>query len=318
MNVKIRLLGDPLLRIKAEEVTFPLDEQTKDGIASIKDTLYEFKAEKGFGRAIAAPQIGILKRIIGFDLGGGFFCMINPVIKYQDEKGNQHCVDIFDRSLSELIQHEYDHLDGILAIDRATDKQSIIYRSVYDSNREYFIRQTDKSYDLDLDGHEIRLTIADADDALLIHKLQKEAFLSLLDKYKDHETNPACEPLEKVLKRINMLSTDYYIITKDTLPVGGIRIDKKTDNRYRISPVFIIPEFWGQGTGGKVLKMIEEIYNDASVFMLDTILQEQGTCRFYENLGFVKTGRTQNINEDMTLVDYEKEVIRTRTTFPFA
>jgi peptide deformylase len=42
--------------------------------------------------------------------------------------------------LAELLQHEIDHLDGILAIDRALDRESIVYRSVFEKDKEHFYR----------------------------------------------------------------------------------------------------------------------------------------------------------------------------------
>ena len=52
-------------------------------------------------------------------------------LQYQDITGNTFKVEKLDKSLSELLQHEIDHLEGILCIDRALDSQSILSRQVY-------------------------------------------------------------------------------------------------------------------------------------------------------------------------------------------
>ena len=143
---------------------------------------------------------------------------------------------------------------------------------------------------------------------LSIHAMQIKSFRSLLKKYEDFETNPANEPLEKVVSRINQSFTDYYIIKSDDENVGGVRIIKKDNNLYRISPIFILPKHQGKGIAQKVFQMLEQRYNDAKSWELNTILQEQGNCYLYEKMGYKKTGKTKSINSIMTLVFYEKHL----------
>jgi peptide deformylase len=64
-------------------------------------------------------------------------------LRYTDEEGRERKWEILDRSESELLQHEMDHLDGILAIDRAIDKESIIYRAVFEEHRNFYLDQVD-------------------------------------------------------------------------------------------------------------------------------------------------------------------------------
>jgi len=139
-------------------------------------TLDKFRADMGFGRAISAPQIGVNKRLIALNLGKSNFCILNPVItnkstetftmwddcmsfpwlmvkvqrhtsisiSYIDEHdGSQKTWENIDQAVSELLQHEIDHLDGILAVDRALDKEAIISREVYTSNQQFFNSQVD-------------------------------------------------------------------------------------------------------------------------------------------------------------------------------
>jgi len=179
--VPVLLIGEPNLRICCEEVKSTRDALFIEEKAKLIATLEDFRAKNGFGRAISAPQIGITKRFIALNLGEGPFCMINPVITkkseemftmwddcmsfpwllvklerhksidvtWTDESGCQQQWTNISQANSELLQHEIDHLDGILAIDHALDKTSMISREVYEKmkdekNKEvdYFIQPT--------------------------------------------------------------------------------------------------------------------------------------------------------------------------------
>ena len=154
---EILLLGNPLLYERSEECTRNDD---LGGIAQdLQDTLLEFRRKHGFGRAIAAPQIDERKRMILMYIDEPVI-FINPVLKlagapdmivwddcmsfpdllvkvkrysvcnveYYDLKWQKHHA-LFRDDLSELIQHEYDHLDGILAVQRAVDSRSFALAS---------------------------------------------------------------------------------------------------------------------------------------------------------------------------------------------
>ena len=153
----------------------------------------------------------------------------------------------------------------------------------------------------------IRLVRATADDAEIIWKMQKTAFAELLEKYRDYETSPANEPLEKTVKRLNSPSTYFYFISVDDKNIGVIRVvDKKSGSeKKRISPIFIMPEHRNKGYAQAAIQAVEAIHG-ASGWELDTVLQEAGNCRLYEKTGYRKTGRTQRVNDKMTLVFYEK------------
>ena len=64
-------------------------------------------------------------------------------IHFQNESGKHDDWEHLDIATSELLQHEIDHLDGILAIDRAIDRESIILRETYSRMREHFRRIVD-------------------------------------------------------------------------------------------------------------------------------------------------------------------------------
>ena len=171
----IVLLGDPRLRVKSEAV------QDIEAPAFLHDrnrlqaTLAAFRATHGFGRAVSAPQIGVAKRFIALNLDGDAFVMINPEITwkdpdtftmwddcmsfpfllvrvrrhqsisvtYTDEAGRTRHRERMDQATSELLQHEIDHLDGVLAVDRSLDRDSLVSREVFESKPEWFERQVD-------------------------------------------------------------------------------------------------------------------------------------------------------------------------------
>ncbi|MBI3586816.1 MAG: peptide deformylase [Ignavibacteriales bacterium] len=159
---EILLLGNPILREKCSPVKHISAEETQTIIGHLRDTLEDFRKRKGFGRGIAAPQIGVTKQIIyiNFEYTGA---LINPkiikrskkkfrlwddcfsfpdilahvernysiVVAFLDEQGKRKQLAA-EGALSELLQHEIDHLNGILAIDRALDSKHIILRSEYE------------------------------------------------------------------------------------------------------------------------------------------------------------------------------------------
>ncbi|MBI4453402.1 peptide deformylase, partial [Candidatus Woesearchaeota archaeon] len=151
MAIKLVLMiGNQKLRKKSAQVTnfdnvSKVDKQFKTILIDLKDTLTHLQKTKKIGRALAAPQIGYLKKIIFMQTLEKTFYMINPVItwksnemfevwdscfsfgvyffvkikrhkkiivEYKDENGTFKKEE-FEDDLSELFQHEIDHLDGI-------------------------------------------------------------------------------------------------------------------------------------------------------------------------------------------------------------
>ncbi len=74
----------------------------------------------------------------------------------------------------------------------------------------------------------------------------------------------------------------------------------------RISPIFIRPEYRNKGYAQKAIQLAEEIHG-SSDWELDTILQEKGNCYLYEKMGYHQTGKTEMINDKLTLVFYKKD-----------
>jgi peptide deformylase len=156
-KLDILQLGDPRLH----EVCALVDARASSTLVrDLADTLAAFRDEHGFGRAIAAPQIGVLSRVIVVNVPSGFAAALhNPTIdtrsdemfelwddcfsfpdllvrvrrhqrvtvSWDDEHGARRRIDA-DGALAELLQHEIDHLDGILATQRAVDGKSFSSR----------------------------------------------------------------------------------------------------------------------------------------------------------------------------------------------
>ena len=149
----------------------------------------------------------------------------------------------------------------------------------------------------------IDLKQAKLKDLNTILQMQKEAFSELYAKYQDTETSPATEKYEDILFRFNQPETTYCFITADNIKVGVIRIvDCKDDvTRKRISPIFIMSEYRNKGYAQQAIKEAERIHGEQH-WKLDTILQEKGNCYLYEKLGYHQTGKTEQINDKMTIV----------------
>jgi peptide deformylase len=171
----VLLMGDPRLRVRARPVADFGDPLLRDETGRLFATLEYFRRTHGYGRAIAAPQIGVPRRLVAVDLGDGPFLLANPEItwrsdetftmwddcmsfpgllvrvrrheslalRYQDEHGETQHWERLDRAASELLQHEIDHLDGVLFTDRAEGRDAFLLRPVFDSNRAYFRGQVD-------------------------------------------------------------------------------------------------------------------------------------------------------------------------------
>ncbi|MEZ7733526.1 GNAT family N-acetyltransferase [Fusobacterium periodonticum] len=153
----------------------------------------------------------------------------------------------------------------------------------------------------------IELIRASLKDTKEIWKMQVKSFKNLLDKYQDFETNPASETILNVEMRLKQNFTFFYFIFIDNKKVGAIRVvDYKEKNKNkRISPLFILPEYRNKGIAQSVIKICEEIHGNTN-WELSTILEEKGNCYLYEKLGYHPTGKTQVINDRLTLIFYHK------------
>ena len=154
----------------------------------------------------------------------------------------------------------------------------------------------------------VALTRIGIEEAEQLWKMQVEAFRELYQKYQDTDTSPAAEAIDKILARFAQPFTYYYYIQDDGRTVGAIRVVDKKDGHTakRISPIFIMPAFRNKGYAQTAMMLAEEKHGSAN-WELDTILQEKGNCYLYEKMGYRKTGKTEVINDRLTLVFYKKE-----------
>ncbi|MBE6928133.1 MAG: GNAT family N-acetyltransferase [Ruminococcaceae bacterium] len=140
-----------------------------------------------------------------------------------------------------------------------------------------------------------------------VFEIQRTAYKPLYEKYQDHDTNPYLERKETVLQKYTREGTKGYIFVKDGVPVGAVRIQLFSDKKSgRISALGVLPQYQGQGIAQQALPVIEQLHKEVERWFLDTILQEAGNCHLYEKLGYRRTGKTEIINDKMTLVFYEK------------
>lgn len=139
----IRKEGDEILRKRAREVT-EINDNILILLDDMADTMYEAN-----GAGLAAPQVGVLRRVVVIDIGEGLVELINPVIKEQSGKQitlegclsipgvwgeverpakvvvealNRHGENITiegEGFMAQALCHEIDHLDGILFTDKA-------------------------------------------------------------------------------------------------------------------------------------------------------------------------------------------------------
>lgn len=162
MAVKpVILFGDARLRIRTPDIDMTESDWRRDA-EDLLDTLEELQRRHGFGRALAAPQIGSSARLIAFNCALGRFVAVNPDITWRsdemrpvwddcfslpgtcmgvlrhasislrchDAEGRLRVFENLDFSLSELVQHEVDHLDGILMMDRLIAPTAMVARDM--------------------------------------------------------------------------------------------------------------------------------------------------------------------------------------------
>lgn len=145
-------------------------------------------------------------------------------------------------------------------------------------------------------------------DCKQIHKMQVSAFTGLLEKYRDFDTNPATESLEKIQNKFSQSFTDYYFIMLDKTKIGVVRVVRLSDTTCRISPMLILPEYQNNGYSQQALSAVEKLYPDVKEWKLDTIKEESKLCYLYEKCGYIPTGKEEILKDGMTIVYYSKQV----------
>jgi peptide deformylase len=172
----VRVYGDPVLKQAARQV-----EQVDGSLAQLVDDMVETMYESE-GAGLAAPQVGVQKRLFVYDVGEGPQVMINPAIVevggewYHDEgclsipglrlgivRPNQVHIRGYDLDgeeisieadefLGRVFQHEVDHLDGVLMLERLED----------DMRKQALRVLRDRALGLDTTALEAKLVSADS------------------------------------------------------------------------------------------------------------------------------------------------------------
>jgi peptide deformylase len=155
-------LGNPLLRQVAAVVDDPQDPSVHEVLRDLRDTLADFRHRNGWGRALSAPIIGVPLRIILIEYDERSMVLINPVFEQwssDQESVYESCitfpslwgmvsrpVQVVVQALDEAgiphrweasgpfgrtLQHEIDHLDGLIWLDREPDIDSICTTTEY-------------------------------------------------------------------------------------------------------------------------------------------------------------------------------------------
>ncbi|MBQ7346175.1 MAG: GNAT family N-acetyltransferase [Oscillospiraceae bacterium] len=143
-------------------------------------------------------------------------------------------------------------------------------------------------------------------DLPLIHHIQRTAFMPLYEKYHDHQTSPAVEPIHRIIQRFEQPCTTYYLICADDMTVGFLRVFDLGDC-CRLSPICILPEHQGNGYAQQAITLAIASYS-ATTWELETIAQEKILCYLYEKMGFHKTGGYLRVKDGMDLVSYSKDI----------
>lgn len=152
----------------------------------------------------------------------------------------------------------------------------------------------------------VKLKKASIDNCEEIYSMQVKSFQSLFAKYNDINTNPAAESIERIIQRMNQDFTDYYLIQIEDKNISAIRIVRLEEDMCRISPMFILPEYQGNGYAQQTIKGIELLYPQARGWQLDTIKEEDKLCHLYEKMGYRAIGKEKIIQKNMTIVYYVK------------
>jgi len=158
----LHLLGDPVLRTPSDAIANPQSAAVRLVADDLQETLRHLQSQHGMGRGLSAPQIGAPMRMIYIEIDEPWY-IINPTVTdigdddfwvwddcfsspdlmvrvqrayqveviYQDLTGRR-CGIHAEGALAELLQHEIDHLDGVLCVDRPTGHNAFSFKEVWE------------------------------------------------------------------------------------------------------------------------------------------------------------------------------------------
>jgi len=152
---------------------------------------------------------------------------------------------------------------------------------------------------------DVLLKRADLAESEEILEMQKICFAPHLERYQDFETSPVMTSHEEIQRWIQ--NENFYKIYLDDLWVGSINIRKLDESgNYKLHIINILPAFQNRGIGQKAIKLAENLFPDAKSWVLDTLEDMPDNRHVYEKMGYSFTGKSEKINDKLTIVFYEK------------
>lgn len=138
-------------------------------------------------------------------------------------------------------------------------------------------------------------------------RMQRAAFA---DEYR--RQGAAQESLDRLAAReleraIGAPGSDCYVIMYAGRDVGAVRV-ARCGEVARISPIFVVPEYWRRGIGTRALNYVRALYPDAARWTLSTMAWSAANCAFYRKLGFEREGGARPLHSEVELARYALSV----------
>lgn len=322
MERDILQLGNPVLYEISEEVKREELDSLRPVFEDMFDCIRGIRRDYGFGRAIAAPQIGVKKRVICI-LADKPYVIINPtlefvgdemmelwddcmsfpgllvcvrryrhcILRYLDENWEQQQMRM-DDDMAELIQHEYDHLDGILATMRAIDNTSFMMKNEAGESKKIQIEplsEENEKYLLQIQREDIPTQF-----------VEEVSFTIDTVKYgAEHGYRGRCYAVKYDDNYVGILLIGEAI-EEDADPD-----EVKGKVFFRILGFVIDSRYQGMGIGSVALNLaIEDIYREYGrvILLLECNKENLRAIRFYEKNGFQNTGIINENDGDYYLI----------------
>lgn len=154
----------------------------------------------------------------------------------------------------------------------------------------------------------VNLLRAGLNDAERLSEIQKTCFSPHLERYQDFETSHAMVSLDTIKWQIE--NENFYKIMLDDVWVGSINIRKLDEiGSYKLHIINVLPEYQGRGIGQEAIRLAEGLFPDAKSWCLETLEDMPNNRHLYEKAGYKFTGKTEKINDKLTLVYYQKDII---------
>lgn len=157
-------------------------------------------------------------------------------------------------------------------------------------------------YDIHLNINLVKASLSDAESLL---EIQKICFTPHLERYQDFETSPATVNLDKIKWQIE--TENFYKILLGEIWIGSINVRKLDElGTYKLHIINILPSHQGNGFGQLAIKLAENLFPKSKLWCLETLEDMPENRHVYEKAGYNFTGKTEKINDKLTLVYYQK------------